>query len=161
MWGLCLCIAASLQSMAATTATPSMRWLQLVASDAKYLCILLQAVILVGALAEGALLTLLQLPAAASPMWLPALAGAWALLFPVALLLQASSFSKGAKSPLDTLACEPDFPQSQAWEKRPSRSPRAGACPGTGVPHQHAGVSKPWVSPSALGASPLAAGWRI
>lgn len=47
-----------------------------------------QAVILVGAVAEGALLTLLQLPAAASPVWLPALAGAWALLFPIALLLQ-------------------------------------------------------------------------
>lgn len=44
--------------------------------------------ILVGALAEGALLTLLQLPAATSPLWLPVLAGAWALLFPVALLLQ-------------------------------------------------------------------------
>lgn len=41
-----------------------------------------------GAAAEGALLTLLQLPAATSPVWLPALAGAWALLFPVALLLQ-------------------------------------------------------------------------
>ncbi len=41
-----------------------------------------------GAVAEGALLTLLQLPAAASPVWLPALAGAWALLFPIALLLQ-------------------------------------------------------------------------
>lgn len=47
-----------------------------------------QVVILVGACAEGALLTLLQLPGAASPAWLPVLAGAWALLFPAALLLQ-------------------------------------------------------------------------
>lgn len=45
-------------------------------------------VILLGACAEGALLTLLQLPGAASPTWLPALAGTWALLFPAALLLQ-------------------------------------------------------------------------
>ena len=51
----------------------------------------MQAVVLVGALAEGALLTLLQLPAAASPLWLPLLAGAWALLFPVALLLQVTA----------------------------------------------------------------------
>jgi hypothetical protein len=50
----------------------------------------MQAVILIGALAEGALLTLLQLPAAASPLWLPLLAGAWALLFPIALLLQVT-----------------------------------------------------------------------
>lgn len=50
----------------------------------------IQAVILIGALAEGALLTLLQLPAAASPLWLPLLAGAWALLFPIALLLQVT-----------------------------------------------------------------------
>lgn len=42
-----------------------------------------------GACAEGALLTLLQLPGAASPAWLPALAGVWGLLLPVALLLQA------------------------------------------------------------------------
>lgn len=45
--------------------------------------------VLMGACAEGALLTLLQLPGAASPAWLPALAGVWGLLLPVALLLQA------------------------------------------------------------------------
>jgi hypothetical protein len=55
------------------------------------LSVSLQAVILVGALSEGALLTLLQLPAAASPLWLPLLAGAWALLFPIALLLQVKT----------------------------------------------------------------------
>ena len=64
-----------------------------------------QAVVLTATLLMAAFLVLLQLPAAVSPMWLPWLAAAWGLTFPVALLLQASLAPSTPRAYPLTLSC--------------------------------------------------------